>query len=236
MENSSLKKADVGVFVVWLGGRLWDASDLHACHHIPGKFLGYTYPFTGKGDVKDCRRLLREADEFLADELVSKHILRHNRTLAVFLVTTWEAVEFAQKHKLNQRHKDNRPLMASLIPRSQLVFNYLIIMDGGKYYSPEETGPYTDNDKMAHRLGGVFLGYNTDAPTAGGARLTDFIYRIMGYDLKNDSFPNYDFETLKKMAWHIKKESFNSCSRKEGAIPKYAFDETGKPIFDPRLK
>lgn len=231
MENRSLKREGVGVLNVWLGGRLWDASDLHACRLPSGYSLGYVYPFTGKGDIGKCRQVLQEAGRF-----IKKRALDENAPLAVFFITTWEVVEFAQKRKLNRMYKPGLPLLASLIPKSQLVFNYLIIMDGGKYYSPQETGPYTDNEKMAHKLGGVFLGYNTDAPTACGRRLTEFIDRIMGYDLKIDLFPQYDFETLKKMAWHIKREDFNALSPMAGAIPKYAFDENGRPIFDPRLK
>lgn len=228
MENRTLKRNEVGILTVWLGGRLWDASDLHAFRPPPADstmFVGFQYPFTGtREDVRKCRAVLNRAD---------KHI--RGMDMAVFVIATWEVIEFALKRRLYQRHKPNRPLMASLLPKSQLVFNYLIIMDGGKYRSRDEQGPYTENEKTAHKVGGVFLSYNTDAPTAGGDRLTEFISRVMGYDLKSNLFPNYDFETLKKMAWHIKRENFNFFSPLKGAIPKYSFDRKGRPIFDPRL-
>lgn len=71
----------------------------------------------------------------------------------------------------------------------------------------------------------VYLFIDMDAPTVGAIRITQYIERIMGYDLPGGLFPEYTQEDANKMARHINFESFNAFGRKAGAIPKY-------PIID----
>lgn len=185
MESGSLKTKDVEILTVWLGGRTWDASDMCGCSFPTGKVLIYPYPFIGTRKNKiSCRRGLNTADYFINNKKMD----------AIFVITTWDVVQFAQEKRLNKRHKATRPLLASLIPRSQTIHNYLIIMDDPRYYSPNMTSPFDEAERMAHKLGGVFLNYNINTPTVSGHRLTQLIQQILvDYDSLN-------LESLTKVA------------------------------------
>lgn len=78
--------------------------------------------------------------------------------------------------------------------------------------------------------GAVYIFIDSDYPSSGARRLTEYIRRIMGYDLLDNSFPGYSQGDASKIAKHINHENFNTFSRKSGAIPKYSI-VNGKPYF-----
>lgn len=149
--------------------------------------------------------------------------------LAVFIVTTPQVAE--------------RPWFAFMDPgikklRQQLgaydTFVYKIILGAAIPFSKEgpkdPSGHFSGNSMRAYELGGVYLPYGYDYPSVSTGRLVEFMNRIMGCDLPGREFPDYSFEDLQKMAWHISREDFNLFSPREGALPKYSI-VNGRPQF-----
>ena len=71
--------------------------------------------------------------------------------------------------------------------------------------------------------------------TIGYRRLAELMSRIIGEDLSEKKFPNYNWEMLSSIALHINRESFNMRSERIGTIPKYQFGEDGMPIIDQEM-
>ena len=70
----------------------------------------------------------------------------------------------------------------------------------------------------------------------GARRCVELISRIVGYNRPGyNQFPDYDDETLWKMALHINLENFNKDTPRLGALSKQAF-ENGLPIFPEVIK
>ena len=67
--------------------------------------------------------------------------------------------------------------------------------------------------------------------TMGFRRLADLIGRIIGSDIPEETFPNYDRDMLCRISWHINRENFNEGKPRIAAIPKYQFGEDGKPVI-----
>lgn len=87
------------------------------------------------------------------------------------------------------------------------------------------------NDCYLYNSGtAAYIFINSDAPSAGGRRLKEYIQRIMGYDLPDGFFPEYSQEDANKIARHINHENFNTWRRKAFSIPKYPIID-GKPYF-----
>lgn len=86
------------------------------------------------------------------------------------------------------------------------------------------------SDYLFERDYANYLYFHHDAPTAGARRICEFIQRIMGYDLPGETFPDYCFEDVKKIAFHINHESFNSFSAASDSVPKYNIVD-GRPHF-----
>ena len=236
MVSRSLKKSDMQVYIIWLGSRLWGNLDFQTFYLnyqgygiAPTKILSLDEPFSESENFNEFRDLLLRAKATI-DQIINTKI-----PTAIFLVTTWGVAEFVKNSKSNKEYNSNYPVITGLIPKAQSVFSYLIVMGGGPYVL-EKHSLYTENEEEIHKIDGIYLPYNTDAVTAGSKRLIELINRIMGYDLKDELFPDYSREDLKRMAWHINRENFNTFGPRPGSIPKYGFGEDGRPVFDTRLK
>ncbi|MCL4420029.1 hypothetical protein M1146_08180, partial [Patescibacteria group bacterium] len=97
-------------------------------------------------------------------------------------------------------------------------------MEGGE-------GRFSRAERWSHALNGVFLRFDTDAPTAGSHRLVEFMNRVLGADLPGTDFPDYSIEDIQKIAWNISRESFNWHGAPAGTISKYPIGENGRPVF-----
>jgi hypothetical protein len=107
------------------------------------------------------------------------------------------------------------------------LFTYNIFMGadwirGCDQFDKEESEP--------HKLDMVLSYYDDDNPTAGGKRLGEFVNRMMGLDLPGDNFPNYSWDDIKKISWHLNRENFNREMPAEGSISKYPIVD-GKPVL-----
>lgn len=229
MDISTLKKIDVKILILWLGGRLWDHRDLDAFRtesYYGG--LGYTiiscpYPFSPKEDLSEYREAL------LSAKTVISGAIEKREAIAVFTILNWDIIKFIERKKTDK----SQFLSHEIIPKDPLLFNYRIVMDGS--FWNKKKCKMTPHGK-ANEFGAIWSYFNGDAQTAGGRRLTDLIARIMGYDLPGEEFPDYNWEDLKKIGQHISRESFNSDEPPSWAIPKYKIGENGRPIFPELLE
>ncbi len=223
MKSSAKRK--VVVLPVWLGCRLLDDSDASAFEQVlrmSGRFLCWRTLYLTDIDlrIEMHKRYLHHLKELL-EEVEGLVVKSKQKTAIVFILTGTVA-----------ESRWFRVFSRILEKRLENCFFYKVVMGtwfSTKYYR-SQSAPYDYMDLESHKHGAVHLFYNTDAPTAGAHRLVEFINRITGKDLPGKFFPNYSFEDLKKMAWHISRESFNSMSTREGSIPRYPIKNC-RPIF-----
>lgn len=114
------------------------------------------------------------------------------------------------------------------------TFVYPIILGSSREFTQkgekDPDGHFSRSSMRAAEFGATYLPYNYDSPSVSINRLIEFMNRIMGCDLPGREFPDYSFEDLRKMAWHISKEDFNTLGKREDAIPKYPI-VNGRPQF-----
>lgn len=116
--------------------------------------------------------------------------------------------------------------------RDQTTFIYKIILGAGfsQKGRKDSAGHFSRNEMRAHELNGVYIPYDHDYRSLGIRRTTEFMNRVMGYDLPGVEFPNYSEVEIRKIAWNINREDFNAFSPREETIPKYSI-VGGKPQF-----
>lgn len=221
-------KADVGVMPIWLGSRLYDNSDLEKFRSelMWARFGQYSaFELPGAYDLKD-----QDPYPVLApvDYDLRRVLTNIDRPLVIFIITTKEVAELPWVIDMTSGLMEVRRQA-----NKKNTFVYKAIMGGFNFQKdgPEDpTGHFSRSATRAHELGGVLLPYHTDYLTPCTRRLVEFMNRVVGTDLPGEEFPNYSDEEIRKIAWHINKESFNSFYKKEGAIPKYPI-ENGRPVF-----
>jgi hypothetical protein len=231
LKEQKILKSEIGVLPMWFGRRLLDDSDLSAFDmalRFKRQFNMYS-PFILPDADKVKKANPKIFGEFATD---LKHVLDGIAgPLVIFVVSTANCAEYSWLNEFPQKLNEFRKKQNRLD-----TFVYRVIMGG--WFPNLERNLYEGKDNRAlpyelkaHELTGVYLYYNTDAPTAGSARLTEFMNRIVGADLPGEYFPNFDNTDVQRIAWHLNRENFNVWSPKEGSIPKYSIGSNSRPIF-----
>lgn len=206
------KKAEMDLVTVMIGDRTYAHED--AFH------LLMTVPFRLK---RSCFRNLywtfdssvilhrTELAESLED--ITSKILGHTQSpSAIFLILTrYVARMRSMIEDLTRNLRD--------ADTDGFCYLYPIVMDG----TARRVGLVSEDKAL-------FSFYNSDAPSAGCARVAELINRIMGGDLPGEDFPDYPMSSLRRMAAHINWENFNAFSPKEFSLPKYPI-KNGRPYF-----
>lgn len=151
------------------------------------------------------------------------------RPLAVMIVVSSDVAERPWFPYMDPGIRDLRRQLGA-----EDTFVYSIILGSSRAFylkgQKDPNGRFSKSSMRAAELNAIYLPYNYDSPSVSIRRLIEFMNRIMGCDLPGREFPDYSFDDLRKMAWHISKEDFNAWSPREDAIPKYPI-VNGKPQF-----
>lgn len=220
------KKPEVIALPIWLGARLRDNSDLDEFLTLMHYGRGFTsYKVQELSDIELREHYGKEIQSGLDDLFkgVESIFKKEEAKIAVFYIVTAGVAE-------SNWFKILREKISALAP--QYCFYTIVVGGGFKSWKENDDSPYDSYELNAHQLDAVHLPFNSDAPTAGMRRLMEMINRVMGADLPGEKFPDYNQDDLRKLAWHISRESFNSFGKKTGAIAKYNIDENGRPIFN----
>lgn len=211
---SQILNDDVFVLPILIGNRLLDRRDFVA---FMDKFcakkgvLPLCYDYLGRKH-HHFNKIMEKAQR-KAEALMPK-----SGPVAIFLILTWPASVEAKRIMQFVDHFSGK---------RKDVFVYPIIWDGGDgdLYIRGITRPYLfESGKAAH------IYFDSDAQTAGSRRVTEFIERVMGYDLPGQPFSRYSMDLVRKIARYINRENFNAHIRKARSIPKYPIIN-GKPYF-----
>ncbi len=233
--SKSLEKNLFSVLLVWIGRRLCDYSDLNSFMMEMGSGLvspcivprdKLLFPEFGSG-WHDHNQTSDKVEEMIREiQQAAQWCAQKKRKMATVIITTGAAAEEVWFPEIEYQAGKNDNRVYTLIPASEfnLRFDSMGIEEIRK-------SPYSSDELRAQELGALHLYYNTDAPTAGSRRIISMIGRIMGRDLPGKTFPDYSFEELKQMAWHISRESFNNFGGPDWAIEKYPI-VNGKPVFN----
>lgn len=234
MNDSSLKseetkkeKIEVVALPVWLGTRFYDYSDLHAFsqeYSWRGTFQSYLMEVFPEIDLRSGygKSYLPRLKKIIGD--IEKSVNNSEYQTAIFFILTARAAE-------SKWYKPLMKIIKRKVPPQCRI--YKIVMGGGfedMRCSFEEAKPYWPHEIRCHQLGAVYSYFNSDAPSNAAHRLVELINRIMGCDLPDKKFPDYSFNDLKKIAWNISRENFNTFGARDGAIPKYKI-KNGRPVF-----
>ena len=229
--ESSLKirilKESISVLPIWLGTRFFDNSDYSAFDRALYMYRRFAFynPFTffNAEELKDAWPYMgrMELD-------IKKSLNGIEEPVVIFFIVTPRVAECVWLNTFSQNLKKYR-----CDHQKNDIFVYKIIMGGSgfqkdpRYTTESKYNPY---ERKSIELGGIYSYLNTDAPSNGCKRLVDLMNRILGMDLLEDEFPNYNMEELQKIAWNINRENFNSGSVRKSSIPKYPIID-GKPKF-----
>lgn len=226
MNSTFFGKSNFIVLPVWIGYRLCDYSDLHSFSRemMWAHFMCLNpvmFPEYGSG-WHETNQVSHKVEK-MSDDIcsIAEYYSKKRKRLATVFIATGSAVEEVWFPELVYQATKNQNKAYTLIPSSE--FNL-------KCGDQQKESPYSKSELRAHELGALYLHYNTDAPTAGSRRIIEMINRITGADLQGKRFPDYSFEDLKKMAWHVSRESFNSMGKAQGTIEKYPIIN-GRPSF-----
>lgn len=224
IEKKVILKDSIKPLPIWFGSRLLDNSDFETLQ----MYLPFSVHRLAVPEANEMKKANKSSLLPLANEL--KKILDNTETpLAVFIITTAQSAKHPWVEQFPQRLKEYR----QRFNKKDDIFSYRIVWGG---WFPdiewhEREGRFDAYEKRSHELGGVYLYFNGDAPTAGSIRLVDFMNRILGKDLPGKEFPCYTPEEVQKIEWNINREDFNGLSVREGSILKYPIGENGRPIF-----
>jgi hypothetical protein len=230
LKEQIILKNEIGVLPMWFGKVLWNDSDYETFDRIlnRGRQFNMYFPF-----------VIPDADEIIDAKLQSLKLLamdlqttlnKIQHPLIIFAVSTAQSAERPWLDQFPQRLSEYR----QQTNHTGDTFVYKIIIGGRFSNLNTEKNPHGQawpQELRAHELNGVYLHFDTDAPTAGFERLVDFMNRVVGVDLPAEEFPNYCTDEVRRIAWHINRESFNAFSEKVGSIPKYTIGSNGRPIF-----
>ena len=207
---------DIAVLPILIGNRLLDRRDFEAFFEFFRPKKGYhplCHDYLGEG-FDNFKEIIDRSQN-----LVEKIISSQEGPLAVFLILTRTAAEEVELvnwfvEQVSQKRKN--------------VFIYPLVWDISMnehfFYGGENNFHLYEKGRVA------YIYFHPDAQTAGGRRVTEFIKRIMGYDLVGQFFPDYPREIIQKIAKQINRENFNTWSRRRDSIPKYPI-RGGKPYF-----
>ena len=224
-------KEDLQVLLVFIGNRLLDEYDLKrgafyfSALDLPmARVLSFPYmPCRPKQDKEKFREILRKANIKL-NRIFSDY---PGIPISIFVVLTWESAI---------RAKDLLRFFDEIKKKSEQkrrkIFVYPVIWDycdssALMMYHQKYKNYYLYNSGKAD-----YLLFVNNAPAAwgirladGSIRLTEYINRVMGYDLAVRHFPNYDRGITRKIAHHLNYENFNAFTPRQHSLPKY-------PIID----
>jgi len=228
-EKKIVLKKDIAVLPIWLGcgpPELHPYESFSRALSMIGRFsmcrpfvisnaeeMTGAFPYLGKVEI-DIKKLFNEI----------------KMSIAVFFVISPLVAELVWLDPFMERLKDYREKHN----KRDDIFLYKIIMGICGFSSEpryKTKSNYSDYERRSAEFGGIFSYFNYDAVTVGGSRLVELMNRIIGMDLPGEEFPDYTMEELQAISWNINRESFNSFSRREGAIDKYKIGANGRPIF-----
>ncbi len=228
------KKPEAVALPIWMGMRLWGNQDLEefmtqfSCYR---QFVSYNVQ-----DLRDVDIMQMHGKKYLGGVKnlfcsVKSILDEADTTVAIFYIINARVAEsnwFPILKKLIARYSPNHP-------------RYIIVVDSGfeknmsrLYGETSKNNPYSLSEIRSHQLGAIYSFFDSDAPTAGMIRLMEMMNRIMGFDLPERKFPNYNARELRQLAWHVCRENFNNFQSRRGAIPKYKIGENGRPVFNVR--
>ncbi len=221
---AKIEKETINVLSVLVGNRTFNRDDFWA---FSSNFLIYYNLRNYNPLLWDCifyDYLKEEVHNFKKTiKSVQKEI--KNTTdypLAIFVILIRPTAE---------ETKELPDLMKYIKNLKKNIYIYPIIWDR---YTKSISDPKKRNKQKEHYLyiseQAVHISFGGGAPSAGARRICEFIQRILGYDLPDKFFPDYSWETIRKMANHINQESFNAFNPPLWAIPKYPI-RNGRPHF-----
>lgn len=223
--DRELIKDEITVLPIWFGQRFLDGSDFSRFEQI---FWSH-----GRSLKRHPSIEIPEAAEIhdpiqLAQVIEDVEKFQSKDSLAIFPILTAKVAELTWYEQFSQK------LVESCRKANQNTFTYKIILGGGfsNLGIDDPQSRFWPEELKAHELGGVYLKYSSDSPTPGSERLVEFMNRIMGMDLglAHYRFPNYTPDEVRKIAWHINRESFNAVPGPK-SLPKYENGLDGRPIF-----
>lgn len=199
---------------VWIGDMIYDEGNLI--------YLAEAIKNTDTS-LRDCRRLaadLTEDSGWLKGNI--DRLLKTGGRYAFFLILKWDFIEndpalrfIKNLEKLRGQENGHRL--------------YKIISDDMELASwPGTQSGFGKLEEDARGLG-LPCFCRTQMNVIGTKRCATLMERIMGYDLPDKSFPDYDEAMLWKIALRINRENFNKRNPRKGAIPKYGFGADGLP-------
>ena len=229
MDDRSLKnkEKEVVALPVWLGTRTYDHSDLSAftsdwyIYRAFGSFEKIVFP---EIDIKVAynRKYLSRLKEII--NRIENMVSKSEYQIAIFLVFSADSLE----------SRWFEPFMKAIEKNSPNCRIYKIIMGGNfnhdKLCDREKAEPYLPHEIRCHEFGAVYSYYNSDAPSNAIHRLIELMNRLMGYDLPDKKFPDYSLGDVKKIAWNVSREDFNTFGKRKDCVPKYKIKD-GKPVF-----
>jgi len=223
-DKEPVLKREIGIMTLWFGKQKEDdagyeqfedriTSSLKDVH-----IVNFYVPNAGVTNDIDCYRPV-------FPEII-KAFKEINNPLAIFIIATPKVVELG--------HTDSLPreiLKYRFASVSRPTFTYKIIYGSGSTsLACEGRSRFTKEEIRSKKLGGIFVSFNGDYPTASTKRLIEIMKRILGYDLPGEEFPDYTHDEVEKIARNANRENFNAFSTRMGAIPKYPI-VSGRPVF-----
>jgi len=177
--------------------------------------------------IRDAEKVEKSSQLQPVAEDLARELGSIRQPLAVFVIATPQAAELPYLDQLPKGILDYR-----LKHTQEPTFVYKIIFGWGfTDMDYEDTDDHFSAPEIRSRqLGGIHLSFNEDYPTVCCGRLVEYMLRVLGHDLPGNEFPNYTPDEVEKIAWNIRRESFNAFSTMQGAIPKYPIVD-GRPKF-----
>lgn len=225
--KEALLRDQVGAITICLGERRSD-EDLANIHQKLtfrefGLYAEFEVPYAEQAE-----------EGYPAFDVVQKDIQNElltigTRPLAVMIVASSDVAERPWFRYMDPSIRELRWYLGA-----KDTFVYPIILGSSREFylkgEKDPNGHFSRSSMRAAELDATYLPYNYDSPSVSIRRLVEFMNRIMGCDLPGGEFPDYSFDELRKIAWHISKEDFNAWFPREDAIPKYPI-VNGKPQF-----
>jgi hypothetical protein len=242
LTEKGILKDSVKPVVIWMGSRYPGCKhystlpdDLWDLHMNLGWFDRRFKIFADLSRVKAGQLESQEPDAvenfFSLTEEIEETLTTIPNPMAVFTISTpmlaespWVDKFLSELVKYRQRATGTNDIITYKIILGGLGFR----QEGPK----DPQGYFTKTEMRAIELGGFYLHFSHDAPTACLQRLIEFMERILGDDLPGSDYPAYSPEEIAQIAYHIEQEDFNRDYPRLGAIPKYPIDSrTDRPTF-----
>lgn len=151
-----------------------------------------------------------------------------NQDLVAFCVISWEIAKSKWFYHFQEMLK---------VLKGDKLYNrffriYKIILEKSETELPP--ADYSVNERQALVLDAVYSYFkNSDAEGAACRRIIELMNRLMGADISEIEFPDYDLRDRARIAWHTNREDYNEGPNnpRKDAIQKYKFIDGRRPDF-----